>query len=295
MITFFPFPGYIFFVIYRHDFANNTDIIIGNHTNAVKSLLYNSSYHLCVSGSWDKTIKLWDIQGGTTVSSSSSSSSVSSSSSAAAMYSTKAIAKLDIPDKVYSMTKVDNHVFMVATANRQILTYDIRKLNPNSSNDCLVSSRESSLKHQTRSICASPTGTFLAVSSTEGRVGIDYIDSTEQNNSYAFKCHRKKENENEIAYPVHALSFHPIYGTFVTGAGDGNVYFWDAKARKRIAAIGPYNNSITALNFSPNGNYLAIAASYDFTGGDKDHVPDTIIIRNITDAEVKPKTIVANK
>ena len=179
-----------------------------------------------------------------------------------------------------------------------MITYDIRKLisNPSNPNDSCIISRESSLKHQTRCIAGSITGNFIAVSSTEGRVGIDYLDPSEASNSYAFKCHRKKEdNGNEIAYPVHTLSFHPSYGTFVTGGGDGNVFFWDAKARKRIAAIGPYNNSISALSFSPQGNYLAIAASYDFTNGDKEHTPDSIIIRNITDAEVKPKTVVANK
>lgn len=37
-----------------------------------------------------------------------------------------------------------------------------------------------------------------------------------QENKYAFKCHRKGDQ----VFPVNAMAFHPVYGTFATGGCD---------------------------------------------------------------------------
>jgi cell cycle arrest protein BUB3 len=36
-------------------------------------------------------------------------------------------------------------------------------------------------------------------------------------------------------YPVNAIAFHPIHGTFATGGCDGNVYTWDGENKKRVS------------------------------------------------------------
>lgn len=58
-----------------------------------------------------------------------------------------------------------------------------------------------------------------AISSVEGRVAIEYFDSSEESQAkkFAFKCHRRKENGEDTAYPVNAIAFQPVYGTFATG------------------------------------------------------------------------------
>lgn len=58
-----------------------------------------------------------------------------------------------------------------------------------------------------------------AVSSVEGRVAIEYFDNSEtaQAKKFAFKCHRAKEGGEDVAYPVNAIAFQPVYGTFATG------------------------------------------------------------------------------
>jgi cell cycle arrest protein BUB3 len=282
-----------------HDFTTGSDVTLGSHTAAVRSVVYCPELRAVASGGWDKAVRVWDP---------SSRSSSSSSSSAAASSS----AKVDVGERVYSMTMLHGSAaptLVVATAGRQILTYDLRKLSSagassSSSSDAtagagssagpLVSSRESSLKHQTRCIRSSPTGAFLAVSSTEGRVAIDYLAPESAAQSYAFKCHRKKEEGGgETVFPVHALAFHPVYGTFATGGGDGTVCTWDAYGRKRLSAIGPFPNPVAALAFSPDGASLAVAASYDFAMGEKEHAPDSIVVRNVADTEVKPKSAAA--
>lgn len=59
----------------------------------------------------------------------------------------------------------------------------------------------------------------FAISSIEGRVAIEYFDNSEaaQSKKFAFKCHRRSENGEDVAYPVNAIAFHPQLGTFATG------------------------------------------------------------------------------
>jgi len=87
------------------------------------------------------------------------------------------------------------------------------------------------------------------------------------------------------------MAFHPIYGTFATGGGDGIVNIWDGKNKKRLTQLRKYATSISAMSFSPDGSLLAIAASYSFEQGDQmlGQTPDQIFIRRMNDAEVKPK------
>ncbi|KAH1140112.1 hypothetical protein GLYMA_10G257700v4 [Glycine max] len=68
-----------------------------------------------------------------------------------------------------------------------------------------------------------------ALSSVEGRVVMEFFDLSEASQAkiYAFKCHRKSEAGRDIVYPVNAIAFHPIYGTFATGVCDGCVNVWD--------------------------------------------------------------------
>lgn len=51
-----------------------------------------------------------------------------------------------------------------------------------------------------------PDGRGYAVSSVEGRVGLDYFDEgLSASAKYAFKCHRKVEGGKDVVYPVNAL------------------------------------------------------------------------------------------
>lgn len=189
--------------------------MLGSHTDAVRCVAYSSSLNVIVSGSWDKTVRVWAPSGGQ-------------------------VAKVDLPDKVYTMTISGSNSLVVGLkgASRQILTYDLKKLASGAA-DSLISSKESSLKYPTRCIETAPSavGDFLAASSTEGRVAIDY-SGADAANSYAFKCHRKKESDgSETVFPVHCLAFHPVYGTFVTGGGDGAVCVWVGAAGQPATAV----------------------------------------------------------
>jgi len=53
--------------------------------------------------------------------------------------------------------------------------------------------------------------TGYVLSSIEGRVSVEYFDPSPeiQSKKYAFKCHRGKEGETEVVYPVNSVAFHP--------------------------------------------------------------------------------------
>ena len=103
---------------------------------------------------------------------------------------------------------------------------------------------------------------------------------------YAFKCHR----ESTTVYPVNAIAFHPKYGTFATGGCDGTVVTWDGLHKKKLASLPKFATSIAALAYNHDGSELAIASSYTFEEGERDHPRDEIFVRPILDSECRPKS-----
>jgi cell cycle arrest protein BUB3 len=103
---------------------------------------------------------------------------------------------------------------------------------------------------------------------------------------YAFKCHRV----NDTVYPVNAIAFHPVHGTFATGGADGTVVTWDAANKKKLSGIAKLPTSVSALAFDAGGTRLAMASSYTFEEGERDHPREEIYVRDVLDSEVRPKS-----
>jgi len=70
---------------------------------------------------------------------------------------------------------------------------------------------------------------------------------------------------------------------------DGVVNIWDGEHKKRLYQISKYPTSIAAMGFNADGSLLAVAASYTHENGDIEHPPDKVYLRQINEAEVKPK------
>ncbi|CAN0504267.1 unnamed protein product, partial [Ectocarpus sp. 12 AP-2014] len=102
---------------------------------------------------------------------------------------------------------------------------------------------------------------------------------------YAFKCHRKGDQ----VFPVNAMAFHPVYGTFASGGCDKMVNIWDGKNKKRLWQSSAYNTGISSLSFNHDGTRLAIASSYTFEQGAIAHPKDQIFVRDVMDSDVRPK------
>jgi WD40 repeat protein len=107
-----------------------------------------------------------------------------------------------------------------------------------------------------------PSGTGYAVGSIEGRCAIQYVDANEQSKlGFSFKCHRETRSTprpENVIYPLNAISFHPVYGTFSTAGSDGTFHFWDKDSKYRLKGSGNVGGSIACTAFNRNGKHLRL-------------------------------------
>ncbi|DAZ98972.1 TPA: LOW QUALITY PROTEIN: hypothetical protein N0F65_000504, partial [Lagenidium giganteum] len=252
-------------IIRRVDLSVKQATAVGQHAAAVRTVHFAKEQNSVVSGSWDQTVALWDARSGHTK-----------------------LQEVKLAGKVFAMDQ-RAHTLVVATSARDVSVFDLRKF-PQA-----VATRDSPLKYQTRSVRLFPDCEGYVLGSIEGRVALEYFsdqDATsegEKKRSYAFKCHRDKVDDQLYIYPVNALAFHPQIGTFVSGGCDGTVNAWDGDNKKRIHQFPKYPTSIAALEFNHDGSVLAVASSYTFEEGEKDHPNDQIFLHQVQPSEVRPK------
>jgi cell cycle arrest protein BUB3 len=84
------------------DFNTNTDTVLGAHRDAIQCVNHCPAIGFICSGSWDKTVKLWDIRG-----------------------NRGAVGTLDQQEKVYTMD-VSQEKLIVGTKARRVLIWDLR-------------------------------------------------------------------------------------------------------------------------------------------------------------------------
>jgi cell cycle arrest protein BUB3 len=240
------------------NFTRETADVIGNHDHAVRSVKYLAEAGVICSGSWDRTVRLWDPR-----------------------KPNYWVATAQLPGKVHAMSATQN-IVVTASSDKSVTLYDIRNLSE------VMQRKESPLKFQTRAIECMTSGAGYIMSSIEGRVGVEYFNSSEQ--QYSFKCHRAEVSGVTLIYPVNALAFHPKFDSFATGGSDGYAAVWDPANKKRLWKLRQYPQAIASVSFSSSGQQLAIASSYMFEEGAK-HNPakDAIFIRTVHENDVRPK------
>jgi cell cycle arrest protein BUB3 len=67
------------------------------------------------------------------------------------------------------------------------------------------------------------------------------------------------------------------------------INFWDGEHKKRLHQVTGYPTSVAALAFNASATQLAVASSYAFEQGEREHPADAIYIREVQEAEVRPK------
>lgn len=64
---------------------------------------------------------------------------------------------------------------------------------------------------------------------------------------------------------------------------------WDGLNKKKITTLPKFPTSIAAMAFNHDGTELAIASSYTFEEGEREHPKDEIYVRPMLDSECAPK------
>lgn len=247
-----------------HDASITPWRTIGNHKGAVRSLVpaIGPTSALVLTGGWDGAIRTWDprVESGT-------------DSSPAPVFEIRA------RGKVFGAARCGPNCAIIISSERRVLVLDVRK--PQS---FLHDRAPPTLAYQLRGISATENGSQYVVGSTEGRVAVEWLDGSDKE-SYSFRCHRV----DGLAFPVNCISHNLRYESFATGGADGHVAFWDGGARKRIAQYPRYPTSIGSIDFSPDSQRLAVAVTYTFEEGEKDHPPDDVHILAVDDSHIMTK------
>ncbi|KAJ8143802.1 hypothetical protein OY671_003082 [Metschnikowia pulcherrima] len=209
--------------------------------------------------------------------------------------SSRASHKTQTQGKIFAMDTC-NRKITVAKSQSAVEVWDARNM------AVPVHKRSTGLRFQATNLRCFPSGDGYALSSVDGRVSMEYYEdsASAQEQKFAFKCHRVKDKVagEDVVYPVTGLEFHPQYKSLFTAGGDGNVCVWNWAKRKRMKLLCHHlesPRSISHMDISGDGQSLAIAVSDDSytrassvgkiaAGGGK------ILIRNLTDADCKPKS-----
>ncbi|KAJ1927042.1 RNA export factor gle2, partial [Linderina macrospora] len=189
------------------DVATGQSVQIAQHDEPIRCIRFveaDNASPIVATGSWDKTVKYWDLRQPTP------------------------LGTVTLSERVYAMDSL-HPLMVVGTADRKLYVFDLN--NPTQPFKTL----DSPLKWQTRSVSCFVKKDGFAVGSIEGRVGVQYIDDKNKDRNFSFKCHRT--NEDPLSTGVHAvnsMSQHPVTGTFCTAGSDGSIVFWDKDARQKL-------------------------------------------------------------
>lgn len=219
--------------------------LLGHHQAGVRCCSWIDATNCLVSGSWDRTLKVWDPR-----------------------VQIAEVVCMDLPDKVFAMDVCDNSV-VVGLADASVNVFDVRSVDSGA-----FLSRPCTLGHQIRSMKLFEEGAAVYIGSIEGRVVVENLDvSAPTVKRYAFKCHRLQD----AIFPVNAIAVcragSQDKSLFATGGGDGNVIVWDGQLKKKVHAFDTLQTSCSSLDFAADGSHLAIAASYTFERGDLARIP----------------------
>jgi mRNA export factor len=244
--------------------------IIGRHDQPVRCMKFLPESNMLVTAGWDKSVRLWDCR------------------------SPNAAAVMPVSERVYAMDAKGSAI-VVGTADRQVHVFNVQNK---------VAEFKSPLNYQTRCISIFADNQGFAMGSIEGRIAIEYFSEMEMKmqqqqrpanapkptmRGFVFKFHR---DANDI-FAVNTIDFHK-QNTFVTAGSDGVLATWDKDARHRLSIFEMHKRRcpVTCAKFSPMGDMMFYALSYDWSKGAEHNnatMGNNIVVHQVADSDVAPK------
>ena len=207
---------------------NGNQNLIQAHSAGIKAIKnYNNQF--LITGSFDSTIKFWDLK------------------------SSQPIYSISLPGKVYAMS-LSGSLLCVACSSKAVLLYDINNLNA-------PSTYATRFNYGIRSVAmSSDLDTFVA-GGLEAK--IEVFSKTMDAKKFCVRSHR----DNSRLYSVNVLHFYPLdAGVIVSGGADGSLVWFDKHNRMKIQTFS-YTEPITAAQFTADGRYFVFATGEDWSKG----------------------------
>jgi len=252
---------------------SSTMKIVAAHGHPVKCVNYAHERKCLVTAGWDRNLNFWDPF---------------------RMHPTgQPNISFNLGERAYC-SDMQGDIIAIGTADRSVFIFDVRK--PKTP----LRKMSSSLRYQTRCLRLFPNNRGIAIGSIEGRVGIMHLQEDDQQQDFAFKCHRHMGgqrpgmNDERHVCRIHAINdiaFNVQHGTFATAGSDGCFHFWDKEQKQRLKQFVRLPLPIASCAFRPDGLVFAYASSYDYHQGRKHHFGPYQNQRNVFLHEVKDKEI----
>ncbi|KAI9098851.1 WD40-repeat-containing domain protein [Phlyctochytrium arcticum] len=245
------------------DVSTGQQQVVAGHDAPIRNCRFvegPGNQQLAVTGSWDKTIKFWDLRSQTP------------------------IHTYQLQERCFAMDS-SGPLLVIGAADRKLHIFNMT--NPAQPFRVM----ESPLKFQTRSLGCFPANSEVAgfcVGSIEGRCQIQYLEEKPSVQSFSFKCHR---SGNDV-YALNAISFHPIHGTFSTAGSDGILNFWDKVSKQRLKGFSSVGAPITTTAFNADGSLFAYGLGYDWHKGHAEHRQGSrvaIMLHSVNPQDITPK------
>lgn len=232
--------------------------VVGCHADsAARGVVHNANHRVLISGGWDGFLRFWDPRA----------------------RDSSTLSEKDIGGKCFGLAQCGAESVIAITSARHVVIVDVRK-----TSEFVHDKVPNALSYQLRGISANADGTRYVVGSTEGKVALEW--PLDPKRAYSFRCHRV----DGLSFPINCIAHNARFGSFATGGGDGHVAIWDAERKKRVVQYSRESTSIASLDFSADSNSIAVAVSYTFEEGEKDHPPDSICIRYGLANDIKVST-----
>jgi WD40 repeat protein/transcriptional regulator with XRE-family HTH domain len=188
------------------------------HTDRIRALTFSPDGRQLVTGSWDNTVKLWDVENGALLWSDSQASS--------------------IPSVAFAL---DGSLLAMSGENvGKIHLWDLRS-------DTLLETL--SHPHPVSAVAWSPKARLLASGDFDGGIRVWELHTTEP-----AICIRVFSGHTNW---VMGLAFAPDGSLFASGSRDGAVKLWDVASGRLRQTLAGHKDGINRVAWSPDGHTLA--------------------------------------
>ncbi|KAL5239101.1 hypothetical protein ACI65C_006511 [Semiaphis heraclei] len=254
------------------DIVTNQMTQVAAHDAPVRTCHWfeSTSYTCIMTGSWDKTLKFWDLR------------------------SERPITTINLPERVYC-ADVEYPFAVVGTESNDVITYRL------DGTPSMLDRITSPLKYQNRcvAIFKDKTTQVCILGFGLGNIGggtaiFSNFNPQKRKDVFSLNCHCRnilKIPHTRNVYAVNDIKFHPVHDTFATVGSNSTFAFWDKKSRKMLKISEVLDQSITKCCFNSDGQIFAYSSGYDWSKGPEYYDPNEkprLFLRSCFE-ELKPK------